>query len=166
MLLNISFTVWPHDRPPNFFSQWHQRDSSLDSLNSCNFLHPPRPVRQVLHKAVKHKAEIVAIDEKETGLRATLKHSRTDFMWTVLGAAGVNLGWEVFTSDASEGVEKRGGFGSHPGLGSSHFWSLDDSATWHGGRPPLFLNWWSCWTPLGCRADRGDRGPGYPPAKC
>jgi hypothetical protein len=26
----------------------------------------------VLHKAVKHKADIVAIDEKETGLRATL----------------------------------------------------------------------------------------------
>ncbi len=31
------------------------------------------PDREVLHKAVKHKADIVAIDEKETGLRATLK---------------------------------------------------------------------------------------------
>eukprot|EP00438_Fugacium_kawagutii_P024775 Skav204268 [mRNA] locus=scaffold912:286103:288004:- [translate_table: standard] len=33
----------------------------------------------VLHKAVKHKADIVAIDEKETGLRATLS----------LGSAGM-----------------------------------------------------------------------------
>ncbi|CAK9056810.1 Pentafunctional AROM polypeptide [Includes: 3-dehydroquinate synthase (DHQS) [Durusdinium trenchii] len=34
-------------------------------------------LQEVLHKAVKHKAEIVAIDEKETGLRATLNYGHT-----------------------------------------------------------------------------------------
>lgn len=31
----------------------------------------------MLHQAVKHKADIVAIDEKETGLRATLNYGHT-----------------------------------------------------------------------------------------
>ena len=40
---------------------------------------------QVLHKAVKHKADIVAIDEKETGLRATLSLEALDrFRWNLL----------------------------------------------------------------------------------
>merc|ERR1719436_1971155 len=34
-------------------------------------------IQEVLHKAVAHKAEIVAIDEKETGLRATLNYGHT-----------------------------------------------------------------------------------------
>lgn len=34
-------------------------------------------LQEVLHKAVAHKAEIVAIDEKETGLRATLNYGHT-----------------------------------------------------------------------------------------
>eukprot|EP00434_Breviolum_minutum_P032740 symbB.v1.2.028953.t1/scaffold3121.1/size63108/1 len=34
-------------------------------------------LQEVLHKAVKHKADIVAIDEKETGLRATLNYGHT-----------------------------------------------------------------------------------------
>jgi len=34
-------------------------------------------LQQVLYKAVGHKAEIVAIDEKETGLRATLNYGHT-----------------------------------------------------------------------------------------
>merc|ERR1712048_1331018 len=35
------------------------------------------PLQEVLYKAVKHKADIVAIDEKETGLRATLNYGHT-----------------------------------------------------------------------------------------
>mmetsp|Transcript_54531 Transcript_54531/g.127453 ORF Transcript_54531/g.127453 Transcript_54531/m.127453 type:complete len:391 (-) Transcript_54531:65-1237(-) len=34
-------------------------------------------MQEVLYKAVKHKADIVAIDEKETGLRATLNYGHT-----------------------------------------------------------------------------------------
>ncbi|CAJ1327381.1 unnamed protein product [Effrenium voratum] len=34
-------------------------------------------MQEVLHKAVAHKADIVAIDEKETGLRATLNYGHT-----------------------------------------------------------------------------------------
>jgi len=34
-------------------------------------------LQDVLHKAVAHKAEIVALDEKETGLRATLNYGHT-----------------------------------------------------------------------------------------
>merc|ERR1719331_2062404 len=37
----------------------------------------PCLLRDILYKAVKHKAEIVAIDEKETGLRATLNYGHT-----------------------------------------------------------------------------------------
>merc|ERR1719343_107637 len=37
----------------------------------------PAPLQEVLHKAIKHKADIVAIDEKETGLRATLNYGHT-----------------------------------------------------------------------------------------
>merc|ERR1712190_370787 len=35
------------------------------------------PMQEVLYKAIAHKADIVAIDEKETGLRATLNYGHT-----------------------------------------------------------------------------------------
>jgi len=37
----------------------------------------PALLQEVLYKAIKHKADIVAIDEKETGLRATLNYGHT-----------------------------------------------------------------------------------------
>eukprot|EP00931_Biecheleriopsis_adriatica_P066226 TRINITY_DN40624_c0_g1_i1.p1 TRINITY_DN40624_c0_g1~~TRINITY_DN40624_c0_g1_i1.p1 ORF type:complete len:390 (+),score=82.75 TRINITY_DN40624_c0_g1_i1:54-1223(+) len=37
----------------------------------------PQLLQEVLHSAVAHKARIVAIDEKETGLRATLNYGHT-----------------------------------------------------------------------------------------
>merc|ERR1719461_2103737 len=37
----------------------------------------PEMLQEVLHSAVAHKARIVAIDEKETGLRATLNYGHT-----------------------------------------------------------------------------------------
>jgi len=37
----------------------------------------PQLLKEVLHSAVAHKARIVAIDEKETGLRATLNYGHT-----------------------------------------------------------------------------------------
>jgi len=37
----------------------------------------PCLLRDILYKAVKHKADVVAIDEKETGLRATLNYGHT-----------------------------------------------------------------------------------------
>lgn len=37
----------------------------------------PAILEEILYKAVKHKADIVAIDEKETGLRATLNWGHT-----------------------------------------------------------------------------------------
>merc|ERR1711970_1456422 len=37
----------------------------------------PKLMQQVLHSAIAHKAKIVEIDEKETGLRATLNYGHT-----------------------------------------------------------------------------------------